>query len=147
MKTFSFSLMIALLLGGFAVSAQSLENLEINPQDPVFRKKYENVDFNGKFSVQVLKDNTNNYFLVDFSKLKDKYEKVFFLSLVFRNGKVVNIDGDLKQSKIWFLSDTMNSVEEINNLLQNLKDQTSKSSNALTDDQKAKWLLENDKYK
>ena len=147
MKKFSFSLMIALFFSGFAVSAQTSENLEINPADPVFRQKYENFDFKGKFSAQVLMDNTNNYFLVDFSKFKDKYEKVVFLTLVFQNGKVVNIDSDLKQDKIWFLSDKQNSVEEVNKLLQNLKDKAIKTSDALSDDQKAKWLLENDKYK
>ena len=147
MKAFSFLLTLTLLFAGFAVSAQTSENQEINPKDPVFRQKYEKYDFNGKFSARVLTDNTNNYFLVDFSKFKDKYEKVYFLSLVFKDGKVVNIDGDIKQDKLWFLSNTKYSPDEINNLLQNLKDQTSKSSNALTDDQKANWLLKNDKYK
>jgi hypothetical protein len=147
MKAFSFSLLIALLFAGFAVTAQTSETPEINPKDPAFRQKYENVDFKGKFSVQVLKDNTNNYFLVDFAQLKDKYEKVYFLSLVFINGKVVNIDGDLKQNKIWFLSDNRNTIEEINTLFQKLKEQTTQSSSALSGDQKASWLLENDKYK
>jgi hypothetical protein len=147
MKAFSFSLVIALLFAGFAVTAQTSENLEINPSDPAFRQKFEKVDFHNKFSVHVLKDNTNNYFLVDFSKLRDKFEKVYFLTLVFQNGKVVNIDSDLKQDHIWFLSDLKNPVDEINLLLQNLKDQAEKNSNTLTEEQKTKWLLENDKYK
>ena len=147
MKAFSLSLMIALLFAGFFISAQTSEDLKIDPKDPVFRQKYEKVDFNGKFSVQVLKDNTNNYFLVDFSKFKDKYEKVFFMTLIFQNGKVVNLDSDLKLDKVWFLSNKLFSIEEINDLLQNLKDQTIQKSNTLSEDQKAKWLLENDKYK
>jgi hypothetical protein len=147
MKAPSIFLMLALLLTGFAVTAQTSENTEINPKDPAFRSKYANVDFKGKFSVQVLHDNTNNYYLVDFSKLKDKYEKVYFLSLVYQEGKIVNIDSDLKQDKIWFLSVTNNPVEEINKLLMDLKDKTIKKSNSLSQDQKRKWLLENDKFK
>jgi hypothetical protein len=147
MRSFSLSLMIALLLTGFAVTAQNAETIEINPKDPAFRQKYEKVDFHGKFSVPVIKDQTNNYFLVDISQMKDKFEKVYFLSLVFKNGKVVNIDGDLTQSKIWFLSDLKNSVDEVNKIFQDLKEQTLQQSKSLTDDQKAKWLLENDKYK
>jgi hypothetical protein len=147
MKPVSLLLLIALLFAGFSGIAQTLDDVKINPQDPVFRQKYENVDFHGKFSVQVLSDNTNNYFLVDFSRLKDKYEKVYFMSLLFQDRKVVNIDSDLKLDKLWFLSNKMYSVEEINNLLQNIKDQTIKNSNSLTVEQKSQWLLENDKYK
>lgn len=147
MNKFSFFLLVTLLLTGQAITAQTQENPEINPSDPAFRLKFENTDFHGKFSVLVLNDKTNNYYLVDFSKLKGKYEKVYFLSLVFKNDKIVNIDSDLSQDKIWFLSDKGNPAEEINSIFQNLKDQTIKSSNTLPEDQKANWLLANDKYK
>jgi hypothetical protein len=147
MKAVSMLLLIALLFAGFSVNAQISDEVKINPQDPVFRQKYENVDFHGKFSVKVLSDNTNNYFLVDFSKLRDKYEKVYFMSLLFQDRKVVNIDSDLKLDKLWFLSNKMYPVDEINNLLQDIKEQTIKNSNSLTVEQKSKWLLENNKYK
>lgn len=147
MKISPFLAMIILFLTGASLYSQSQEKVVINPADPAFRQKYENVDFNGKFSVQVLTDNTNNYFIADFSKFRDKYEKVYFLFLVFQNGKVVNLDGDLNHNKIWFLSDIRISKDEINNLLQELKTQTEKNSSTLTVEQKATWLLSNDKYK
>ena len=147
MKIFSSILIAAFLFTGVAVIAQSTEKLTINPGDPTFRMKYENVDFHGKFSVQVLSDSTNNYYLVDFSKFRDKYEKVFFMSLIFQEGKVVDLDGDFTHDKIWFLSDLKYSIKEINGLFQDLKDKVIKNSDMLSDVQKAEWLRTNDKYK
>jgi hypothetical protein len=147
MKAILFTLIITFLIAGSGVMAQTSEDPEIDIANPVFRQKYENTDFHGNFSVQVLKDKTNNYFLVDFSLLKDKYEKVYFLSLAFQNGKIVNIDSDLKKDKIWFLSHLSNSPEEVNSLLKDIKEKTIEKSKMLSEEQKAQWLLENDKYK
>jgi hypothetical protein len=139
--------MMVFLFSGFSVMAQMADAPEINPKDPAFRQKYENIDLKGKFSTQVLNDQTNNYYVVDFSGLKEKYDKVFFLSLVFQDGKVVNIDSDLAQDRIWFLSNVKYAPSEINGLFIKLKEKTIKSSSLLSDEQKAAWLLENDKYK
>jgi hypothetical protein len=147
MKTISFSFLLAILFTGFGINAQTIDQQEVNPSDPAFRKKFENIDFQGKFSIQVLKDNTNNYYLVDFSQFKDKYEKVYFLSLTFKQGKIVNIDGDLSHNTLWFLSNAANSIDEINKIFLDMKERTIQSGNSLTREQKEQWLKENDKYK
>jgi hypothetical protein len=147
MKTLTFSFLMVLLFSGIELFAQSSGQPEINPADPAFRKQYDNIDFKGNFSVVVLNDNTNNYFLVDFSKLRDKYEKVYFLTLSYKEGKIVNLDGDLSHDKIWFSSNKQNSVDEINRLLLDIKEKTLKSSSSLSAEGKTDWLRENDKFK
>lgn len=147
MKALSFTFIVMFLISGFSGLAQTSEDLTMDLRNPEFRKKYENIDFKGNFSMQVLKDNTNNYFVVDFSSFKEKFEKVYFLSLIFQNGKIVNIDSDISRDKVWFLSHCNHSSDEINLTFKNLKDQTLEKSNSLTPEEKASWLKENDKYK
>lgn len=147
MKTLSLTFVFAFLIAGFSGLAQTSADLEMDLRNPEFRKKYENIDFKGNFSMQVLKDNTNNYFVVDFSSFKEKFERVYFLSLIFQNGKVVNIDSDINRDKVWFLSHISNSTEEVNSILKDLKLKTIEKSSSLSPEEKASWLKENDKYK
>ena len=147
MKALSISFIFIFLISGFSGLAQSSEDMEIDLRNPEFRKKYESIDFKGNFSMKVLTDNTNNYFIVDFSSFKEKFEKVYFLSLIFQNGKIVNIDSDISRDKVWFLSHINNSTEEINSTLKELKVQTIEKSSSLSAEEKASWIKENDKYK
>jgi hypothetical protein len=128
-------------------SAQQATEVQIEPSNPAFQETYRNFDFRGKFSARVLQDTENNYFLVDFSKLTVKYEKVYFMNLSFNEGRIVNLDGDLSHDKIWFGANRKYPEQDILNLFTELKDKTEHSSQALDSEQKSAWLKANDKYK
>jgi hypothetical protein len=136
-----------LLLFFIGSQAISQEVAHINPADPQFRAKYETLSFDNKFVLLAESDPTNNYYIADFSTFSSKFEKVYFLSLVFTSRKIVNIDGDLNQDRIWFLSNKKFSEKETIQEFETLKEQTLKAASGMTEEAKAKWLSENDKYK
>ena len=127
--------------------AQEPVAASIHPDDPAFREKFSHLDFDGKFSIMAASDQVNNYYMADFTRLPLKFEKVYFLNLVFSCGKIVNIDPDLTQDRIWFLASNKYSIKEINQLFNELKEKTLKKSSGMTDEQKAGWMKDNDKYK
>jgi hypothetical protein len=134
-------------LGTGTISAQQNTPVQIDPGNPAFQESYRHFDFKGQFASLVLEDTENNYFLVDFSKLPGKYEKVCFMNLSFGEGKIVNIDSDLSHDKIWFLSNKKYEAADILKIFSSLKAKTDLSSQTLTGEQKSAWLKANDKYK
>lgn len=119
----------------------------INPADPQFRQQYDSMVFGDKFVLLAESDQTNNYFIADFSKFSSKFEKVYFLSLVFPSKNVVNIDGDLSHDRIWFLANKKYSSEEVIKELLEDKEKSISFAASLTEDEKNNWLKTNDKYK
>ena len=131
----------------FPAYTQTTRDKYINLADPAFRSKYETLVFNDKFVLLAESDRTNNYYIADFSKFKSRFEKVYFLNLVFKSEKIVNLEGDLKQQRIWFLANKQYPVKEITGLFDELKGTTVSISTAYSEEEKAGWLKENDKYK
>jgi hypothetical protein len=144
-KLFFLFLILATYAGN--ASGQQMDGKYINPKDPEFRKKYEQANFDGKFAILAETDETNNYFIADFSQLPSKFEKVFFLNLVFKNDKLVNIDSDVTQVKIWFLASKRYQQKEILAIFDRLKEKTTSAGKSFTEPEKEQWLLKNDKYK
>jgi hypothetical protein len=138
--------MIILAFGmiGFAAPAQ---DSGFNPSDPLFAKRYADFDFQGKFSALVISDEVNNYYLVDFSLLSTRFEKIYFMNLAFKNGKVVNIDPNVGRKQVWFQSNKKFTALEVQEVFDRLRAKTTEASLDLTDQQKADWLKENDKYR
>ena len=79
---------------------QDLQEQYINPADPAFRAKYESLVFNDKFVLLAESDNNNNYYIADFSKFKSRFEKIYFLNLVFQSEKIVNLEGNLEHQQV-----------------------------------------------
>jgi len=130
-------------------SSQAIQMLaasEINPEDPAFRAKYKDISFGGHFIIDVLSDEKNNYYIVDFSKLPSRFEKVYFMNLVFKKDKIVNIDSDITQQQVWFLAASMFPASSIEEIVNSLKAETDKANASFTDEEKVKWLQVNDKY-
>ena len=130
-----------------AAFTQDLQEKYINPADPVFRAKYESLVFNDKFVLLAESDNNNNYYIADFSKLKSRFEKIYFLNLVFQSDKIVNMEGNLEEERIWFLADKQYEVNNIFTLFDELKEKTLSASTAYSVEEKNTWLKANDKYK
>jgi len=78
-----------MLLANITTSAQQIG---VQPDDPSFVAKYADLDFNGKFATTIIKDDANNYFLLDFSLLPTRFDRVFFMNLSFSSEEIINID-------------------------------------------------------
>jgi|WetSurMetagenome_2_1015567.scaffolds.fasta_scaffold18860_4 hypothetical protein len=130
-------------------SSQTIQLLaasEINPEDPAFRAKYKDISFGGHFIIDVLSDEKNTYYIVDFSKLPSRFEKVYFMNLIFKKDKIVNIDSDITRQQVWFLAAKMFSVSSVEEMVNSVKADTDKANASFTDKEKENWLKENDKY-
>jgi hypothetical protein len=138
-------LTVLLLFGSLA--ALMAQEVYINPQDPGFRAKYKDVDFAGRFSVVAVSDQDNNYYIVDFTKLPTRFDKIYFINLVFKGDKVVNIDPDLDQDRVWFLAVKTTKEQVVHDYLLNLKKKTEEAAAAMTTEEQSEWLKKNNKYK
>ena len=119
----------------------------IHPGDPGFRQKYADFDFKGRFAVVIEQNSLDNYFLLDFSKLTSRFERVYFLNLGFTSYKIVNLDPVVTEDKICYMANAKYDINELVNLFEELKNKTAQNAATWTEDEKAKWLKDNDKYK
>ena len=85
--------------------------------------------------------------MADFTRFPEKFERVYFINLVYKSGKIVNIDNDLSQNRVWFLVNNKYSGKEAGTEFDQLRDQTLKAATTLTAEEKANWMLKNDKFK
>lgn len=118
----------------------------IDTQNPGFRAKWEKFDFQGKISAAALEDETNNYYLVDYSSLTTLFEKIYFVNLSFKNETITNIDSDIKQRCVWYLSNKKYPVADVLKIFDDLKTKTAEASAKMTENEKEVWLKANNKY-
>lgn len=142
-------LRIILLLIVFAgiTGAAKAQTFNIDPNDPAFIEKYASFDFKGKFAAKAESDEKNNYYLLDFAQLPGRFEKVYFLNLSFKTIEIVNLDANLLYNTIWFLSNKSNPEKQVIDLFLDLKKRSLEAATSYSDQQKAQWLKDNDKYK
>jgi hypothetical protein len=106
---------------------------------------YASYDFQGKFAAMVGQVGNNKVYLVDFSLLPTRFERVFFMNLSFGSYEIVNMDPTVTENRVRFMSDRNNAEKDVLQQLSELRERTVKA-NAWTEDQKAAWLKKNDKY-
>ncbi len=133
-----------IFIANLSVCAQSFG---IQPDDPAFITKYENFDFKGKFAAKILKADVNNYFLLDFSKLPARFDRVYFLNLSFSATELINIDPSVTKDKVCFMSNEKYNEVDVLKVFDELNIRVAGISNSWPDNQKSEWLKDNDKYK
>lgn len=146
MKKAPFFYILMLLLSFNFSRAQESRSVPINPADPTFREKYSHLNFDGKFYLLAAQDDVNKYYMADFTLFPDKFERVYFLNLVYGSGMIVNIDGDLSQDRLWFLVNKKYSEKEAGTQFDQLREKTHKAAISFTAEEKADWMLKNDKF-
>jgi hypothetical protein len=119
----------------------------VDPNDPAFITKYASFDFQGKFSSAIDKDAANNYFLVDFSRLPSRFERVYFMDLSFSANEIVNIDPVITKDRVCFSANKKYSEDEVLKIFGELEKNVKSASSAWSEDKKSAWLQRNDKYK
>ncbi|MCX6305712.1 MAG: hypothetical protein NT040_12185 [Bacteroidetes bacterium] len=138
-------LFLALIFAASLTARAQQEGFQ--PDDTAFISKYANQDFNGKFALTIGRDTTNNYFLLDFSKLPDRFDRVFFMNLSFLSEELVNIDPVVTKNRVCFMSNKKNKEDDVLKLFEDIKNKVTGTSSAWSNEQKSEWLKENDKYK
>jgi hypothetical protein len=99
---------------------------------------YDNINFSGQFEKLMEQDASNQYFILDMSKLIDDFEKKYFEDLVFKTQGLVRLDAGNTQM-IWVkVSKQEESVQHdfFNNLLNTVK----QASASMDQQQRGLWL-------
>lgn len=107
---------------------------------------FEQNDFNGRFAVMVVTDNEYDYYVTDLTKFKERFEKIYFLNLSYKDNRLVNIDPDFEKDQMWFKAHYIFPENDILCLFDDFLKETFDVSSSWTDLQKHDWLLQFDKY-
>ncbi len=129
------------------VSLKEVPPDSIDPANPAFRAKFEDLKFGDQFSLAALTDPDKTYYIVDFTKLNSHFEKVWFMNLVFAQDKVVNIDSNIGSDRVWFMASNRYTQKDVQDIFLALKKQTQEQSASMSPGEQAKWLETHDKYK
>jgi hypothetical protein len=109
-------------------------------------QKYAGVDFKDQFSVLVEKSGSNNIYLVDFSRLATRFERVYFMNLSFSTHRIVNIDPTVREDRVRFMSYEKNEPAAILKQMEEMRVKATQIAAAWTAEEKTNWLAKNDKY-
>jgi len=119
----------------------------VGPEDPGFPDQYAGYDFKDRFVALIVSDDLCNYYLVDFSKLPARFERVYFMNLSFNADQIVNIRVDAERNIVCFKARFKYSETEIEKVFDDLKQKTNDTATLWSANKKTEWLKENDKYK
>ena len=122
------------------------QQVQIRPDDPAFIAKYADFNLKGKFAAVVEQDETNNYYLVDFTSFHSRFERVYFMNLTFTTVKLVNIDPNVTRSRVWFMANRKYVADEVFKLFEELKQKVKITTSSWSEADRAQWLKKNDKY-
>ena len=147
MKKASVLCILMLVLSCYFAEGQQRHPSTINPQDPAFREKFSQLSFDKNFSILAVRDQYNNYYMADFTQFQERFEKVWFISLLSSSTKIASIDDDLSQPRPWFMAENKYTDKEIATEFNDLKEKTLNASSSMTAEEKKSWLLKNDKLK
>ncbi len=140
-----FLLLFFLASSGLIVAQQESEPW-VAPSDPDFRAKYAGVEFGETIAVKVIESQTKNYFIVDLTKFNSRFEKIWYLNLIFKEEKIVNIDPDIANDRLWFQANRKYDESDVLELFTLLKEKTDQVSLKMTLQEKEEWMIKNDKY-
>jgi hypothetical protein len=146
MKKAPFFCILMILFSFSFARGQENSSASIDPSDPAFREKFSHLDFDGKFYKLAVVDAVNNYYMADFTLFQDQFERVYFIDLVYKSVRIVNIDSDLSQDRVWFLVNKKYSGKEAGDEFDLLREETLKASARLTTQEKESWMLKNSKF-
>ena len=132
----------------FSVSkGQSDKNSAVIGSQQEITLVFNQEEFGDRFSVLVFSDDNYDYYAIDLTKLKDRFERVYFMNLTYTDSRVVNLDSDISKDQTWFKSYYKFKEEEITCMYKDLKDKTVNIGNEMTEAEKSAWMAKNDKFK
>jgi hypothetical protein len=142
MKSFSAFILLIFTIATYSGYGQQNDN----SSDQSVKFHFDQKDFGDRFCVAADNDADYNYYVINMEKFAGRYEKIYFLNLVFTNDKIVNIDAEIDNTQLWFKSSIQNPENDITCLMDDLKKQTDQAASKLSGAEKTAWLKTNDKY-
>jgi|WetSurMetagenome_2_1015567.scaffolds.fasta_scaffold822803_2 hypothetical protein len=126
---------------------QSNGNDALNSRQRSISLVFDQNDFAGRFSVMSQSDESYDYYVIDLTRLNDRFERVYFMNLTYDDNRIVNLDPDLEKGQTWFKVYYTHKEPEITCLFNDLKDKTVEASKKMSPAEKSDWLASHDKFK
>lgn len=117
-----------------------------DPSDREFAKRYDTLEMNGAFCVSVAESGALRYYLADFSKLPDRFKKIWFINLVHADSKVVSADVHIEHARVWFQASVTIPSKEVIDRMNELLNSTLETAAGMTLLEQEDYLKKNDKY-
>ncbi len=124
----------------------SAQEVEFNPADSSFHMRYADFDMQGNFCMMVFAGERKNYYLADFTMLPERFDKIWFMNLVFKDTIVVNADRAIDRERIWFTAENAYPERVVTARMESLRQETLRKSGLMTAGEKSEYLRMNDKY-
>lgn len=99
--------------------------------------------FGKEFVKMIDRGENNTIYLVDMTKLTSKFERVYFMNLVYNDNKIISMDSDINKDQLSFGAANKYPFQEIEKLFLDLKDQTAQASKNLSSKEKEKAVNQN----
>jgi hypothetical protein len=130
-----------------AASGQSVNTKPAGGNAQASALVFDQKEFGDRFSVMNFSENDYDYYVIDLTKLADRFERIYFLNLTYKDQRLINLDADIEKSQIWFKAYHQFNETEINCLFKDLKEKTAQTCQGMTSEEKSAWLAKNDKFK
>jgi hypothetical protein len=127
--------------------AQSDGNSVQKSQSDITALVFSQEEFQGRLSVLFYSDSNYDFYVIDLTSFKDRFEKVYFMNLTYSDPRIFNIDGDLDKDQTMFKSYYTNKETDITCLFKDMKAKTDEAGLKMNAEEKSAWLAANDKFK
>lgn len=145
MKKYILALLL-LFISAQAVIAQQTVVLPCGTADGI-PVTFEQKDFDGRFAVLAIIQEEYQYFVIDQTALGSRFERIYFLNLVYGESKLISIDGQVDNDQLWFKAHIKHTEQEMVGLFDELKGKTVQASQSMPDSEKNAWMNKYDKFK
>ena len=128
-------------------NSQSENKAPVGVNQPANSLIYNQKEFGDRFSVLFNSEDDYDYYVIDLTKLKGRFERVYFMNLTYQDRRIVNLDPDVDKDQIWFKAFHQYNETEIIGRFNDLKEKAVQDCNNLSSAEKSAWLAKNDKFK
>jgi hypothetical protein len=139
-----FLLMLTVLIS--VSNGQSISKPAGNGQQSEVSLVFNQQDFGSRFSVLFYSDDNYDYYVIDLTKLGDRFERVYFMNLTYTDARIVNLDSDIDKDQTFFKAYYKYKDEEITCLFKDLKEKTEETRLGMTTEEKSAWMAKYDKF-
>lgn len=129
-----------------ASNGQSYDNKQVSGKSAALPLVFDQKEFGERFSVLVYSEDDYDYYVIDLTKLADRFERVYFMNLTYGESRLINIDAGVDKDQIWFKAFHQYKETEITCLCKDLKEKASSAGKDMTTGEKSAWMAKNDKF-
>jgi hypothetical protein len=130
-----------------ASNGQSDDRKPVNGKPPAIPLVFDQKEFGDRFSVLNYSVDDYDYYVIDLTKLGDRFERVYFMNLSYEDQRLISLDAGIEKNQIWFKAFHQYKETEITCLFKELKEKAASAGQDMTTEEKSEWMAKNDKFK